>query len=183
MDDSTAGVTLNSGFIFDVLREYEDSRKMLGPLFAKAQGLNPATPEVVCPMDVYNDVCTWIEKNIGESSIRNAGRAVAERVYANISSGGKEPKTPLEIVEALKWAADNMIQDPKKRGWVVVESKDQRIVVRRTQTFNCIMQEGLLKRLVELTGVTMPSVTHDRCTRRKDEYCEYTITWLRGAKR
>ena len=32
-------------------------------------------------------------------------------------------------------------------------------------------------------GVTMPSVTHERCTRRKHEYCEYTITWLRGAER
>ena len=29
MDTSTAGVTLNTGFVFDVLREYEDSRKLL----------------------------------------------------------------------------------------------------------------------------------------------------------
>lgn len=183
MDNSTAGVTLNSGFVFDVLREYEDSRKVLGPLFEKAKGLDPKHPEAVCSIEVYNDVCDWIEKNVGESSIRNAGRAVAERIYANISAGGKESKTPLEVAEALKWAADNMIQDPKKRGWVIADSKDQRIVMRRTQTFNCMLQEGLLLRLVELTGVTMPSVKHERCTRRRDEFCEYTITWLRSAKR
>jgi hypothetical protein len=183
MDNTTAGVTLNTGFIFDVLAEYEDSRKVLGPLFAKAAKLDPSTPDATCPMDVYNDICTWIETNVGESSIRNAGRAIADRVYANISAGGKNSKTPLEIVQALQWAADNMIQDPKKRGWVILESKENRVVVRRTQTFNCIMQEGLLVRLLELTGVVMPEVKHSRCTRRGDDYCEYEMTWLRTRSR
>jgi len=88
MDTSTAGVTLNTGFVFDVLREYEDSRKLLGPLFAYAKG---------------------------------------------------------------------------------------------SQTFNCMMQDGLLMRLLELTGVTLPSVNHARCTRRGDAFCEYELRWLRGA--
>ena len=38
----------------------------------------------------------------------------------------------IEIVEALKWAADNMIQDPRKRGWVILAREPNRIVVRRT---------------------------------------------------
>jgi hypothetical protein len=180
MDTSTAGVTLNTGFVFDVLREYEDSRKLLGPLFAYAKGLDPSTPDVVCPIDVYNDACQWIEQNIGLSSIRNAGRAIADRVHDRITSGGREPKTPIEIVEALKWAADNMIQDPRKRGWVILAHEPNRIVVRRTQTFNCMMQDGLLMRLLELTGVTLPSVDHARCTRRGDAYCEYELRWLRS---
>lgn len=179
MDESTRGVTLNVGFVFDVLQEYEDSRKLLKPLFAMADGLDPERPNSVCPIDVYNDVCTWIERNVGESSIRNAGRAIAGRVYANISRGGRDAKTPMEIAESLKWAADNMIQDPKHRGWEIRESGDSKIVMRRTQTFNCIMQEGLLLRLLELTQVTMPEVKHAKCTRKGDDYCEYTMTWLR----
>lgn len=180
MDTSTAGVTLNTGFVFDVLREYEDSRKLLGPLFAYANRLDPSAPDAVCPIDVYNDACQWIEKNIGLSSIRNAGRAIAERVHDRITSGGRDPKTPIEIVEALKWAADNMIQDPRKRGWVILAREPNRIVVRRTQTFNCIMQEGLLIRLLELTDVTLPSVDHAQCTRRGAQYCEYELRWLRS---
>lgn len=183
MDNSTAGVTLNSGFVFDVLREYEDSRKILAPAFAMANGLDPERPEVLCPIDTYNDICTWIEKNVGESSIRAAGRAIAERVYANISKGDKAAKTPLEIVQALQWAASTMIQDPKKRGWEIIENADNRIVMRRTQTFNCILQEGMLVRFLELTRVTMPAVKHERCTRRGDEFCHYTLTWMRGARK
>lgn len=183
MDNSTQGVTLNSGFVFDVLREYEDSRKMLGPLFAMAKGLDPSTPEVVCPMDTYNAVCTWIETNIGESSIRSAGRAIAERVYANVTDNNKNPKTPLEIMQALQWAASTMIQDPKKRGWEIRDTTETRIVMRRTQTFNCILQEGMLVRFLELTRVVMPSVKHERCTRRGDEYCDYVLTWMRSGRR
>lgn len=182
MDESTRGVTLNTGFVFDVLREYEDSRRILKPLFDFAADLDPSTPEAVCPIDVYNDACTWIEKNVGESSIRNAGRAIAERIYANITNGGRNPKTPVEVMQALRYAADTMIQDPKKRGWVIVEDQPGRILMRRTQTFNCIMQEGLLLRLVELTRVTMPAVKHTSCTRRGDAFCEYDLTWLRNRR-
>jgi hypothetical protein len=183
LDNSTKGVTLTSGFVFDVLREYEDSRRVLAPLFELAKGLDPRTPEVLCSMDTYNDVCTWIEENVGESSIRNAGRAIADRVYATVTEGGKSSKTPLEIVQALQWAASTMIHDPKKRGWEIVENSENRIVMRRTQTFNCLLQEGLLIRLLELTRVTMPVVKHERCTRKGDDYCDYALTWMRARRR
>ena len=55
---------------------------------------------------------------------------------------------------------------------------EQRAVMRRTQTFNCILQEGLLLSFVERTGVLLPKVEHKRCTRKGAEFCEYEVTWL-----
>jgi hypothetical protein len=179
MDHSTENVTLLTGFVFDVLREYEHMKRVCGPAFELARDLDPDHPEQLCSIDIYNDVCTWIERNIGEASIRKAGIAIGERAYKNIVAQNKmKDPTPLGIMEALKWAASTMIQDPKGRGWTILSHDDNDIVMRRTQTFNCVLQEGLLESLVERTDVQGVDVEHVRCVRKGDEFCDYRITWL-----
>lgn len=183
MDNSTEGVTLLNGFLFDVLHEYESMRRLCRPAFEMAAGLDPARTDAWCPIDVYNKICEWIEQNIGSASIRDAGRAIGKRAYDAIIANGKlASPTPLAIMEALCWAASNMIRDPKGRGWQIASASDGAIVMRRTQTFNCVLQEGLLLSLIERTGVLMPAVAHAACTRRGDPHCEYRLTWLSKKK-
>jgi hypothetical protein len=179
MDHSTTNVTLLAGFVFDVLREYQHMRRVCGPAFEMAKHLDPGKPEELCSIDLYNDVCTWIEQNIGEASIRKAGIAIGERAYNNIIAQDKmKDPTPLGILEALKWAASTMIQDPKGRGWTIVSHDAHSVMMRRTQTFNCILQEGLLLSLVERTEVQGADIEHVRCVRNGDEFCDYRITWM-----
>jgi hypothetical protein len=71
-----------------------------------------------------------------------------------------------------------MIRDPKGRGWEIVSHSPKTITMRRTQTFNCIMQEGLLLSLIERTKVESPDVEHFKCTRKGDAFCEYRLSWL-----
>lgn len=54
---------------------------------------------------------------------------------------------------------------------------EERLVMRRTQTFNCLLQEGLLLSLVERTGVLTAQVVHRSCTRKGAEFCEYEMAW------
>ncbi|AKU96883.1 hypothetical protein AKJ09_03547 [Labilithrix luteola] len=179
MDNSSDGVTLMTGFVFDVLQEYQHMKRVCGPAFEMARGLDPARIDDWCEMKLYNDVCTWIEENVGASSIRQAGIGIGSRIYDNIIKSGKiENPNPLAIMEALKWAASVMIRDPKGRGWEIASHDDGDILMRRTQTFNCKMQEGLLLSLVERTGVEGADVDHAKCTSRGDEFCEYRLTWL-----
>jgi hypothetical protein len=179
MDNGTDGVTLLTGFVFDVLQEYRAMKKTCQPVFDMAKGLDPNRQDEWCNMSIYNDVCTWIEQHIGESSIRKAGIAIGNRAYDNIvKTQGMTSPTPLAMMESLRWAAANMIRDPKGRGWEIVSNTPKTITMRRTQTFNCIMQEGLLLSLVERTKVESPDVEHVKCTRRGDEFCEYRLNWL-----
>jgi hypothetical protein len=184
MDNSTDGVTLLTGFVFDILSEYESTRRLCMPAFEMAAGLDPAKLDAWCDIAIYNDVCDWIEKNVGAASIRNAGRAIGNRAYDNIVKHGKLVNPgPRAIMDALKWAASTMIRDPKGRGWEVIEDAGKRVLMRRTQSFNCILQEGLLLSLLERTRVLMPGVTHVTCTRNGDPYCEYALTWLQGSRK
>ena len=179
MDNSTEGVTLLTGFVFDILSEYQHMKRVCGPAFDMAKGLDPAKQDDWCSIEIYNGVCGWIESNIGTMSIRQAGISIGKRIYDNIVKHEKmTAPTPLHIMEGLKWAASVMIRDPKGRGWEIPDHNDHSIVMRRTQTFNCAMQEGLLVALVERTGVEGPDVEHFKCTLRGDEFCEFKLTWL-----
>ena len=181
MNESEQGVTLVCGFVNDILSFYEPYKQQFAkPIFDMTAHIDFADPGKQVPMKLYNDVCTWVEKNIGSSSIRQLGTAIGDRAYDHMKqSGGLGDKvTPLEILTALKNTASALIQDPLNRGWEIIEQGNDHIVMRRTQTFNCILQESLLKSLVARTGVKGVQVTHERCVRRKDEYCDYRIQWL-----
>ena len=183
MDESTDGVTLLTGFVFDVLGEYEDTRRLCEPAFAMASKLDPNRLDDWCSIEIYNNICDWIEENVGGASIRRAGVAIGARAFANIVKEGKiEEPTPRAMMDALAWAASVMIRDPKARGWEIVDGTATSIRMRRTQTFNCLLQEGLLLSLIEKTGVLMPSVSHVKCTRRGDDYCEYDLKWLKPTR-
>ena len=179
MDDSTEDVTLLSGFVFDVLQEYEGMKRICAPIFSIAEKLDRAKPEQLTAMSTYNEICDWVEANVGRASIRDAGRAIGNRAFDSMVKSGTLPDTsPSSMMQALKWAASTMIQDPKRRGWDIQEDSPRKIVMKRTQTFNCVLQEGLLLSLLERTGVLMPSVRHATCTRQGDEFCTYELTWL-----
>jgi hypothetical protein len=78
--------------------------------------------------------------------------------------------------------ASNMIQDPLGRGWEILEESPGNIIMRRTQSFNCILQEGLLQSLVQRCNVTLVSVQHISCVRDGDEFCDFGVTWFAKGK-
>ncbi len=183
MDESTEDVTIMTGFVFDVLAEYQNVRRLCGPAFELAAGLDPSRLDAWCPMQLYNDICSWIESSVGSSSIRRAGAAIGSRIHRRaVASQQAATHDPLAMMEGLRTAAATMIRDPQGRGFEIRGRDPKRIELRRTQTFNCLLQEGLLLALVERTGVLMPSVRQIRCTRQNDDFCDYEIRWLRDAR-
>jgi hypothetical protein len=150
------------------------------PIFEMTAHIDFTEPGSLVPMKLYNEVCSWVEKNIGTASIAQLGTAIGERAYDHMKQSGGlgEKATPLEILAELKRTASILIQDPLNRGWEFIEKSDTHAVMRRTQTFNCILQETLLKSLVTRSGVKGVRVVHERCTRNHDEYCDYRIEWL-----
>jgi len=185
MNDSTDGVILQAGFIFDLLASYDVSRENFSaPLFQMAADLDPKQPTAMVPISLYNEMCSWIETNLGSSNLRRAGELIGNRAYDQMVADPSMDSTPdpLEMMKQLVVVASNMIQDPLGRGWEILEESPGNIVMRRTQSFNCILQEGLLQSLVQRCNVTLVSVQHISCVRNGDEFCDFGVTWFTKGK-
>lgn len=180
MDESTEGVTLHAGLVLTVVDPFRDMQRICAPLFEMVRGIDSSEPKRPVPISLYNDACAWIEQNLGAASVRAAGSAIGRGAFQRMRREGAitAESTPADALEALARAVLVTVQDPKKRGWEILDAIDGCVLVRRTQTFNCVMQEGVLLALIEGTGVTMPRVEHLRCTRRGEDFCEYEVRWL-----
>jgi hypothetical protein len=180
MDSTTDGVTLHSVFILKVVEPFRGMERLCAPLFEMVSGLDHVDPRAPAPIQLYNDVCAWIEQHLGAASVRAAGQSIGQNAFNRMRRERmlQADCGPAEALTALSRTVLSTIQDPKKRGWDVLEIAEGYVLMRRTQTFNCVMQEGVLLAMVEATGVTLPRVEHLRCTRRGDEYCEYEVRWL-----
>jgi hypothetical protein len=181
MNNSTKGVTLFAGFISDLLATYQgqESARYTKPLFDMAKDVDLSDPTARVPMQLYNDMCDWIGNNMGTANLRKAGEFVGNRAYDAMRQNGviTDDASPQDILKALKIAADTMIQDPLKRGWEILELGEERAVLRRTQTFHPVLQEGLLKSLVQRSRVAIVTVSYLSRVSNGDEFDDYEIRW------
>ncbi len=145
-----------------------------------ASGHDLTDPMKHVPMKVYNEMCDWIETQIGDTNARILGRKIGNTAYESmVQMGMINSKTdPFEMMEALKKVAETVIYDPKGRGWEIIDRGTKSITMRRTQTFNSTLQFGLLDELIRKTKVLSPSVSYVKSVANGDEFDEYKITWL-----
>jgi len=180
MDNSTENVTLFAAFINDILRHYDNTKEEYKPLFAMTEGYDLSEPFNKVPIQLYNDLCLWVENELGKFNLIRVGRSVGETAFGAMKANGlvHDKSTPLETMQALVTVASSMIQDPKMRGWEIIENNKNSIVMRRTQTFNRQLQLGLLDALIRKSGVTGVRVDFRKSIESGAEFDEYIITWF-----
>jgi len=180
MDNSTENVTLSAGVINDVLKNYQDKRQEYKELFDIANGYDYTSPTAKIPIVVYIKMCDWIENKLGKFNLIRIGRAIGESTYEMMLSNkmivGK--CAPVEVMKALIITSKIGVQDPKKRGWEILNSTDKSILMRKTQTFNTTLQIGLLDGLIRKSGVFGIQVTLQKEVKRGAEFDEYLISWM-----
>jgi len=180
MDKSTENVTVIAGVINDILKNYQDKRQDYVELFNLANGYDFTKPTNKIPLQVYIDMCDWIENKLGKFNLIRIGRNIGESTYEMMLTKklivGKP--TPLDTMNALIITAQQGVQDPKKRGWEIVSHTDKSILMRKTQNFNAVLQIGLLDALIRKTGVSGVRVDLNSEVRIGAEYDQYLISWL-----
>lgn len=180
MNNSTENVTLIAAFVLDIISQYDGKPEFQNHLKKMAADYDLSDPMRHVPMQLYNDMCGWIERQIGETNAKRLGRKIGNTAYQSMIQMDlvKEGASPLELMEGLKKVAELVIIDPEKRGWEITERRRKEIVMRRTQTFNSVLQFGLLDELIRKTSVYSPKVEYAKSVANGDEYDEYSITWI-----
>ena len=180
MNLSTENVTIYGVFICDILKHYDDKKEQYHPLFDMARSADLSQPFNKVPMQLYNDMCTWIENELGKFNLIVVGRKIAETAYQGMIDHALITKgaNPFQIMEGVVKVANEMIQDPEKRGWEIVKCEKNSIIMRRTQTFNRNLQWGLLDGLIRKSGVGGVKVDYAKSIETGAAYDEYLITWI-----
>ncbi|OIP04971.1 MAG: hypothetical protein AUJ97_01860 [Bacteroidetes bacterium CG2_30_32_10] len=180
MDFSTENVTTDAAFVIDILNVYKTKKEQYHELFAIAEGYRLNNPNNKVPIKIYNDICEWIETNLGKFNLIIAGKQVGETLYnAMVAKNLITKKSiPIEVIEALNVVNITMVQDPKRRIWEILEHTPKSMNIRKTQTFNGKLQIGVLESLVKKTGVFFTQVFQVKDTKLGAEFDEYNITWM-----
>ncbi len=181
MDHSTEGVTVFSGYVTDLLEHYQDIATTTGKeLFAMASGLDLSNPTNKVPMSVFNAMCQWIVDNLGPANIRQTGMLIGTRLYQHMLENKivNTDSTPLDILKAFQKASLQTVQDPRGRGWAIIDHDDKFCCLRKTQTYHPILQEGLIKSLIQqVSGIEIVRVQYLKSIAAGDEFDEYKVSW------
>jgi hypothetical protein len=180
MDKSTENVTIYADVIDDVLKNYQDKKMEYKELYEIANGYDFTKPTNKIPIDVYIQMCSWIERKLGKFNLIRIGRNIGESTYEMMLSKkmivGK--CTPLDVMKALIITAQLGVQDSKKRGWEIIKYSEKSIVMRKTQNFNSVLQIGLLDGLIRKSGALGVTVEFQQEVIKGAEFDDYLITWL-----
>lgn len=178
--DTEDDVTLPAGLVLDLVDECRHLGAVAKPLLRMTNSLSAEHPLDRCSIDLFNDVSDWIERELGMTSVRLAGRQIGHRYFAAMHTLGlpEKPGT-LELMRKLESASRTVIDDPEQLGWDLIRHDQTSAVMRNTLDTNCVLSEGLLLALMERTEVTGCQVKQVTCTRHGDEHCDYEISWSR----
>jgi predicted hydrocarbon binding protein len=171
-------VTLPSGLVLDLVDECRHLGLVARPLIKMTSHLDPARPQERCSIDTFNDAADWIERELGMTSVRLAGRQIGHRYFAAMRTLGlAEAPTTMMLMRELESTSRTIVYDPEGRGWDLVRHDARSAVVRNTQEINCVLSEGLLLSLMDRTPAVGAQVHQTSCVRRGDDTCDYEITW------
>lgn len=182
MDDQTSNVTIDAWTISDILKNYQgkESDYSYKELFDMVKGYDLSKPANKLPISLYVDMCNWIETKLGKFNLIKIGRNIGESTYRVMleKNLANEASSPLDIMNALVITAQKGVRDEKKRGWIVLEHADRKIIMRKTQVFNASIQLGMLDYLVRKAKVMGVKVELVGEIAKGNEFDDYQITWL-----
>jgi len=173
-------IFIDAWAINDIISCYQDKKADYPDLFQIVSGYDLSKPTNKIPFKVYVELCSWIEKKLGQFNLIKIGRRIGESTYSlmlETNMVNNESK-PLDVMKALVLLAQIGVKDPKRRGWEIVSHTDKSIQMRKTQLFNTHIQVGLLDTLVRKCKVYGVQVNLVKEESKGAEFDEYLITWL-----
>lgn len=171
-------ITLPSGLVLDLVDECRHLGAVASPLLKMTKHLDPERAQERCSIDLFNDASDWIERELGMTTVRLAGRQIGRRMFAAIRALGlHEAPSTMELMRELESASRTVFYDPDGHGWDLIRHDAHSAVLRNTQETNCVLSEGMLLALMDRTPAKHAQVRQVTCCRRGDDSCDYEIVW------
>lgn len=140
--------------------------------FARKDELANLDPKTFYPIDLYLELCKYLEGRLGTYAFlrlgRKMGTAVMNRAFPpEVSS--------VEAAIAHINTAHQMFCKPAVGKFEIVDRGPANVSVEITTPYNCVLQEGLFYEMAIRYGAPNATVTHGVCRRQGAPACRFEV--------
>lgn len=141
--------------------------------FPRLAEVRDARPDEHYPVDLYVEMTNYMEAQFGYGSMLRLGKQLGQAIV-DISLSQLPITTVRDAVAAIQGAHEHWCTPPVGAFEIVAESAD-RLTLKYTAPYNCVLQEGLFQAVTTHYGTTLPLVTHKTCRRDGGDHCLFKI--------
>ncbi len=153
MNDMTKSTTLKAAWVTHLLQEIQQRPEPIDNtvLMDYCEAYDLGQSSCMVPLQVYQDICDWIEQELGEQAILEIGFQIGENTFQDLMEEGKidAQAKPQRLLEELQTTTDTMVRDPRGKNWEIAEIQEQSIKMSLNQNFHSKLQLGLLRGFVQ----------------------------------
>lgn len=172
--------TCSAVILQKLFNQYKDqSEYIANELKKRINGYDISDPSNRIPLKAFNDIISWIEKELGPANLKIIGKMLGDIAYENLKRKNKlkENLSPEQIINQLLFVMEEIVDDPLKCNWRIVEVQNGFARVKKTQTLNSILQIGIIDAFIRRAGVALPSIRLIRDFEQGPLHDEYEIAW------
>ncbi len=134
-------------------------------------------PEGLYPASEFIQLTDEIEKKLGQLHLKRIGENIAEALKPTFDENNI--KTAEDFIKSFVDLYNFSVIGDEKGTWTLVslDPKRRTAVLKKDTPFNCILEEGILKRGLKFFSRDLVVVKQTTCVRRGDDYCTFEVSW------
>ena len=157
-----------------VFKAMQNPSLTLGERYKK---LKNANPEALYPAEEFIEITNEIEDKLGQLHLRKIGENIAEELQTTLEERGI--KTAEDFLKSFVDLYNYSVVGEEKGTWEILslDPEKKKATLKKDTPFNCILEEGILKRGLKFFTNDIVVVKQVTCVRTGDDYCTYEVTW------
>ncbi|MBN2347522.1 MAG: hypothetical protein JXJ22_01720 [Bacteroidales bacterium] len=181
METTIQHVTCNALLIQHILDQYKDnSETFVFELKQIASQYNVADPESEVPLEHFNILSDWIEKNLGPANLKKIGNVIGQAEFNKLNAENLLPgkiKIRDSISELIK-VMNRVVHDPENGKYELDEPEMHCLILKTPGYINATIQQGIIEYFIRKADVVLPQVRQIKTREQQHGMCEYEITWM-----
>ncbi len=169
-----SGIKVRGLNFLSILDAMQNPALTLGEKYKQYKNVDP---EALYPASEFIALTDELEKKLGLIHLRKIGEKIAEMLKPQLEE--KNIKDAESFLKSFVDLYNFSVIGENKGGWEIIslDPAKKTAILKKDTPFNCILEEGILKRGVKFFSKDIVVVKQTKCVRKGDEYCTYEVSW------
>ncbi len=157
-----------------ILNAMQNPSLTLGDNYTKYKTYDP---ESLYPAEEFISLTNEIEKRLGQLHLKKIGENIAEALKPTFDENNIHSAE--DFLRSFVDLYNFSVIGEGKGTWELVslDPTQRKAVLRKDTPFNCILEEGILRRGLKLFSKDLVVVKQTTCVRKGDDFCTFEVSW------